>query len=185
MEEEMKIVKKRVRDENESPPELDNVSPEVKRWRENLLNSLDDDPDICASNQDLDSFMKSFEEEIAASPSGRGGGGSEVAAVDLASDSGESRPDLGYLLEASDDELGIPPPKASESKDEVVRVEPDSFEFGGEFLEMPGYDAFGSGFEQSDNYNGVYEALDGLFDYSDLGIGSGECPWRPETLPAQ
>jgi hypothetical protein len=34
---------------------------------------------------------------------------SPAPVVDLTSDSGESQPELGYLLEASDDELGLPP----------------------------------------------------------------------------
>ncbi|KAL8536633.1 hypothetical protein ACS0TY_011996 [Phlomoides rotata] len=46
--------------------------------------------------------MKSFEEEITASAT--------VEVVDLDSEFGDSRPDLGYLLGASDDELGIPSP---------------------------------------------------------------------------
>ncbi|GFP85339.1 hypothetical protein PHJA_000677600 [Phtheirospermum japonicum] len=173
------MAKKRVRDEYESL-ELDIDSPEVKRLRDNLLDSLDDDPEICASNQDLDSFMKSFEEEITASPS---------AAAVRGGASGESRPDLGYLLGASDDELGIPPPTTSSSPGELgaelVRVESDSSEFGGEFWEIPDYDAFGSGLGEAGSYNGEYPALDGLFDYSDMGLGSGDYPWRPETLPAQ
>ncbi|KAG6401232.1 hypothetical protein SASPL_138082 [Salvia splendens] len=74
--------------------------------------------------------MKSFEEEITTFPtSSHGSGAAEERIVESASDcgesgeveegifelvsnSGESRPDLGYLLEASDDELGIPPPAA-------------------------------------------------------------------------
>ncbi|KAK6157695.1 hypothetical protein DH2020_011943 [Rehmannia glutinosa] len=101
--EEIKVVKKRVRDESEGT-ESDIDSPE-----------------------DLDSFMRSFEEEITASPSAAGGGEAEV--VDLTSDSGDSQPDLGYLLGASDDELGIPPPMSSpggletELRTEPVRVE--------------------------------------------------------------
>ncbi|KAK6134069.1 hypothetical protein DH2020_032166 [Rehmannia glutinosa] len=186
--EEIKVVKKRVRDESEGT-ESDIDSPEVKRLRENLLDSLDDDPEFCTSNQDLDSFMRSFEEEITASPSAAGGGEAEV--VDLTSDSGDSQPDLGYLLGASDDELGIPPPMSSpggletELRTEPVRVESGSSEFGGEFWEIPSYDSFGYGFGETDNYNGEYVALDGLFDYSDLGLGSSEYEWRPETLPAQ
>ncbi|GFQ01635.1 hypothetical protein PHJA_002307400 [Phtheirospermum japonicum] len=137
--------------------------------------------------------MKSFEEEITASPSvvaGRGGASvSEAEVVDVLSGSGESRPDLGYLLGASDDELGIPPPTTSSSPGELgaelVRVESNSSEFGGDFWEIPDYDAFGSGFGEAGSYNGEYAALDGLFDYSDMGLGSDDYPWRPETLPAQ
>ena len=53
----------------------------------------------------------------------------------MASDSGESRPDIGYLLEASDDELRIPPPAATPVRKELVTVKSDSSELGGEFWE--------------------------------------------------
>ncbi|KAI3453020.1 hypothetical protein Pfo_009683, partial [Paulownia fortunei] len=161
-------VKKRGRDDSEEP-ELDIDSPEVKRLRENLLDGLDDDAEFCTTSQDLDSFMKSFEEEITASPSAAGGEAALV--VDLTSDSGESRPDLGYLLEASDDELGLPPTASSPGglenvlRTELVRVESDSSELGSEFWEIPSYDSFGFGFVESEaNYNGgngEYVALDG------------------------
>ncbi|KAH6810054.1 hypothetical protein C2S51_027837 [Perilla frutescens var. frutescens] len=182
----MEEVRKRVRDESE--PEID--SPEVKRLREDLFDGLDDDPDFCASTQDLDSFMKSFEEEMtASSTAGAGGAAAVEGVVDLLSDSGDSRPDLGYLLEASDDELGIPPPAASpvnELRSELATAESGSSEFGGEFWEAPGYDTFGFGLGEADNYySGEYVALDGLFDYSDMGFGSGDGLWRPESLPAQ
>ncbi|KAK6116346.1 hypothetical protein DH2020_049808 [Rehmannia glutinosa] len=185
------VVKKRGRDELEEP-ELDSDSPEVKRLRENLLDGLDDESEFCTASQDLDSFMKSFEEEITASPSAAGGEAADV--VDLTSDSGESRPDLGYLLEASDDELGLPPTASSPVGNELVRVESESSELGGEFWEIPSYDSFGFGFAEAEaeaeaaNYNGgngEYVALDGLFDYSDMGFGSSDFAWRPETLPAQ
>lgn len=176
----VKEVRKRVRDDSEAD------SPEVKRLREDLLDGLDDESEFCTSTQDLDSFMKSFEEEILASPAG-----AEDRVIDLVSGSGESRPDLGYLFEASDDELGIPPPTASpvgagnELRTEFVTVESDSSEFGGEFWDVPGYDTYGFGLGEAENYSGEYVALDGLFDYSDMGIGSGDVSWRTETLPAQ
>lgn len=179
--------KKRGREESEEA-DFEICSPEVKRLRENLLDTLDDDTELYTPSQDLDSFMKSFEEEITASPSARG---SAVQLVDLTSDSGDSRPDLGYLLEASDDELGLPPTASSsgEATTELVRVESDSSEFGSEFWEVQGYDSFEFGLGGSEiNYNsgnGEYAALDGLFDYSDMGFGSGDFGWRPETLPAQ
>ncbi|XP_057765748.1 uncharacterized protein LOC130986368 [Salvia miltiorrhiza] len=193
MEQVEELVRKRVREESvEAAPEPEIDSPDVKRLREDLLDGFDDDSEFCTSTQDLDSFMKSFEEEITASPaSGHGAGAAEDGVIDLVSDSGDSRPDLGYLLEASDDELGIPPPTASpvgegnELRTEVAKVESDSSEFGGEFWEVPGYDTYGFGFGEVENDIGEYVALDGLFDYSDLGFGSGDVSWRPETLPAQ
>ncbi|KAE8038457.1 hypothetical protein FH972_010965 [Carpinus fangiana] len=48
--------------------------------------------------------MKSFKEEISQACTY-----SSVLVVDLMSDSDESQPELEYLLEASDDELGLPP----------------------------------------------------------------------------
>lgn len=173
--EEVNVPKKRVRDSPPEDPDSDTDSPVVKRLRESLLDSLDDDPEFCTLNQDLDSFMKSFEEEINA--------GVGAAGVDISSDSGDSRPDLGYLLEASDDELGIPPPTSSpggledELRTELVRAESDSSEFAGSIWENPSCDSFG----EMDTYNGEY----GLFDYSDLGLGSTDFTWRPESMPAQ
>ncbi|KAL2509653.1 hypothetical protein Fot_33300 [Forsythia ovata] len=179
---------KRLRDgSEETESEID--FPEVKRLREDLLESLDDETDFCPTSQDLDSFMKSFEEEITASPKVE-----EV--VDLTSDSGESQPELGYLLEASDDELGLPPSSGSPSgvenkqKNELVRVESDSSELSSEFSwldgEIPSFDSFEFGFVDAENYSGEYVALDGLFDNSDTGFGSNDFGWRPETsLPAQ
>ncbi|KAM2541687.1 hypothetical protein TB2_021222 [Malus domestica] len=105
--------KKRDRDNSN---DLVHDSAEVKRLREDLLGFLDDS-DANPTTQDIDSVMKSFEEEIAAATtfcqsSSRPASETLLASgpvVDLTSESGESKPDLGYLLEASDDELGLPP----------------------------------------------------------------------------
>ncbi|KAL7149344.1 hypothetical protein ABFS83_05G033400 [Erythranthe nasuta] len=181
--EDFKVTKRGRGDSDES--ELDIDSPAVKRLRENLLDGFDEDAEFCNETQDLDSFMKSFEEEITASPSAAAGDAAEV--VDLTSDSGDSLPDFGYLLEASDDELGIPPTATSPGELESgLPAESDSSGLGSEFWEIPNYDPFGLEFEESvTGYAGEYVALDGLFDYSDLGLGPGDFAWRPETLPAQ
>ncbi|KAG6410947.1 hypothetical protein SASPL_129020 [Salvia splendens] len=119
--------------QNETETESEEFdSPEVERLREDLLDGIDEDSDLCTSIHDLDSFMKSFEEEITTSPTSSHGSGAaeerivesasdcgesgevEEGIVELVSDFGESRPDLGYLLKASDDELGIPPPASKE-----------------------------------------------------------------------
>ncbi|XP_051148245.1 uncharacterized protein LOC127263318 [Andrographis paniculata] len=179
--------RKRSRDES-AESELGIDSPEVKRLRENLLETLEDDEaEFCTGSQDLDSLLKSFEEEI--SPSPRGGGDS-VQAVDPATESADSRPDLGYLLEASDDELGLPP-TSGELRNDLERVESDSSGLGSEYWEIPDYDSFGFGFGVTETEtvtnggNGEYVALDGLFDHSDMGFGSGGGVGpRPETLPA-
>ncbi|CAA3019392.1 Hypothetical predicted protein, partial [Olea europaea subsp. europaea] len=64
----------------------------------------DDESELYTMSQDLDSFMKSFEEKIRGLPSPK---------VDLKSGSEESQLNLEYLLEASDDETGLPSLKAS------------------------------------------------------------------------
>ncbi|XP_020412156.1 uncharacterized protein LOC18785288 [Prunus persica] len=102
-------------------------SAEVKRLREDLLGFLDES-ELEAATQDLDSVMKSFEEEIASTTSSVGSGTGGRSDVRF----GESNPDLGYLLGASDDELGLPPSEnfsevlAEGRETELVRVSSDS-----------------------------------------------------------
>ncbi|XP_022735040.1 uncharacterized protein LOC111288422 [Durio zibethinus] len=177
--------KKRVRDES---AELDLDLFEVKRLRDDLLDFLDDS-DSLPINQDLASVMKSFEDEISASAS--------EPVVALATDSGESQPDLGYLLEASDDELGLPPPTVTTTGGEEVRSEvaelPRVFsdssgigELWGFEDQIPNYDSFEFGIE--DNYSGDNVVYDGLFEYPDVYYDSSEFSgllWRPETLSAE
>ena len=173
-------------------------SPETHLSEEDLLNILNDsdivtdrDPAI----QGLDSVIKSFEEEIlvpAPAPA-------VPAVIDQTSDSGESQPELGYLLEASDDELGLPP---TTSSGEEVKIEAVDFEassavgLDGILLgfenEIPTYDSFefGIGVDSESNLNdnnSEFVALGGLFDYSDQSYdpaGDSELLWRPESLPA-
>ncbi|XP_040998163.1 uncharacterized protein LOC121244206 [Juglans microcarpa x Juglans regia] len=178
--------KKRVRDDLEESSELD--SPEVKRLRENLLGFFDDsDPD--PTFQDLASVMKSFEEEISRS---------QVPVVDLTSDSGESQPELGYLLEASDDELGLPPSGSSSGEEgaldlesDLVRVTSESPCIGGLWGfedQIPSYDSFELVAGERYNDTTEYVAFDGLFEYSDMYFDSSDfsdLSWRHGTLPAQ
>ncbi|KAL2496666.1 Uncharacterized protein Fot_40423 [Forsythia ovata] len=103
--------------------------------------------------------MKSFEEEVMGSPS------PTVDVVDLKSASEEeSHPDLGYFLEASNDELGLSPSSSSpagalcEGKAELGRVDSDSSKLGGE-LWGNNYDSF--------------ESKNSFFDMS--GNGEGGC----------
>ncbi|XP_022726657.1 uncharacterized protein LOC111282710 [Durio zibethinus] len=182
--------KKRGRDDSaESDPD----SPEVKRLRDDLLDFLDD-PDSLPVNQDLASVMKSFEEEILSAASTAT---EPVPVVDLTSDSGESQSDLGYLLEASDDELGLPPPTATtigseEGRSEVielVRVHSDTTgisELWGFDDQIPNCDSFEFGI--GDNYNGDHVAYDGLFEYPDDSYVTSEFSgllWRSETLSGE
>ncbi|KAL6970062.1 hypothetical protein U1Q18_029768 [Sarracenia purpurea var. burkii] len=145
--------------------------PEVKRLRDDLLANLDDS-DLGTTCPDLDSFMKSFEEEISASPH-------PAALVDLMSKSGESQPDLGFLLKASDDELGIPPSTTTPSREgwineevELVRVSFNSLVNLSEMWrfddQIATYGSFDFGLaddenNNNDNNNGEYVALDELF----------------------
>lgn len=156
------VGKKRVRDELD---ELVINSPDVKRLRDDLFDDSGHDP----ATQDLDSLMKSFEDELTNT---------------TAQQSGETQPDLGYLFEASDDELGLPPPQPStllppssgETKEtELVRASSDSSGVG----ELRGIEEPVPGF-------GSFELDDGLFEYSDVSLDSGDLfSWRPETLPAE
>lgn len=171
------------------PDDLDVHSPEVKRMQEDLLNILDEsdpnnEPD--PGMQGLDSFIKSFEEEILLPGPAPG--------------TGESQPELGYLLEASDDELGLPP---SFTADAEPKAEAVDFEAGGEGAvafgdilgfddNLPSYDSFELGMVGNSDLNGDngsndFVALGGLFDYTDRSFeptDGSEFSYRTETLPA-
>ncbi|XP_047175821.1 uncharacterized protein LOC124843201 [Vigna umbellata] len=170
--------KKRVRDDSD-----DSVleSPETKRLRDDLLEFFDD-ADDAPSTQDLDSVMKSLQEEISGVTSG----------------SGESQAQIGYLLEASDDELGLPPagsssvPENKNEENELIRVASDSSGIGElwEFEDhISRYDSFdlGMGFGYECDTATEYAAFEKLFDHSDVYYDSTEfCDtWRHETLPTQ
>ncbi|XP_038885926.1 uncharacterized protein LOC120076234 [Benincasa hispida] len=143
-------------------------SPEVKRLRDDLLGLLDDaDPDPTV--QDLDSIIQSFADEI--SPVSSPPPPPPPA-------TGDSLPELGYLLLASDDELGLPPSDASTShggETEVVELARASSESSGigeiwGFEDtVPSYEAFELG-EGERFYNDTteYVAFDGLFEHSDV-----------------
>ncbi|KAM3380334.1 hypothetical protein P3S68_005907 [Capsicum galapagoense] len=173
-------------------------SPEAKQIREDILDILDE-PDAlneCPPEiQDLDSVMKSFEEEILHhSPLHD----DSQTVLDLnPSESGESQTDLGYLLEASDDELGLPP-TISPVNDHNVNAESDVMPEEAEFVnmarfedDMPNYDTFDFGMEHDlregdndgGNSNGDFVTVGGLFDYPEPSDFS-EFSWRQESLPA-
>ncbi|KAL0556715.1 hypothetical protein IC582_005231 [Cucumis melo] len=138
-------------------------SPEVKRLRDDLLGLLDDsDPDPTV--QDLDSVIQSFADEISpvSSPPPPPAAPSE----------------LGYLLLASDDELGLPPSDASTShggETEVVEVARGSSESSG-IGEIWGFEDAVPSYETLELVGGgerfynemEYVAFDGLFEHSDV-----------------
>lgn len=179
--------------------ELD--SSKARMIQDDLLDMLDDTETV-PGIQDLDSVIRSFEEEILqASPSA-----ATQAVAELASDSGESQPELGYLLEASDDELGLPP--TGTSSDVQPQYQYNQYETsnnvspqdnaddlvglanitGGFDEDLHSYDTFGldiceRSIEGGNHNGGDYVTVDGLFDYAEPSDFS-EFGWRPESLPA-
>ncbi|WOH07710.1 hypothetical protein DCAR_0727143 [Daucus carota subsp. sativus] len=155
-------VKKRGRYDSEN---TESTRSESKLFKEDFLDDLDDS-DICTTSPDLDLFMKSFEQEIA--------GAIPAKIVNLETDSGESRPDLGYLLEASDDELGIPPSEKPIDT-ELFRVTTESTELWRFDEQVSGYDSFDLGFNDEiyeyKSNSAEFVALDSLFDFTDSSFG--------------
>ncbi|XP_072978659.1 uncharacterized protein [Typha angustifolia] len=183
---------KRLREDetDESPA----TSPDAKRLRaEDILNILDDDADAAGGGaaQDLASVMRSLEEEIAVPPPK-----TETCTSDPVDVTGDLRDsDLGYLLEASDDELGLPPTAPSSSDGEA-----EAEAAAGEEVEGVGFGQIW-GFE--DEIAVCYEGLEygirpemavaddvvgfagGLFDYPDVAFEPsdfGDLSWR--SMPA-
>ncbi|OIW16009.1 hypothetical protein TanjilG_04544 [Lupinus angustifolius] len=165
---------------NSCESELTRVDSEIQ---EDLFNILDDSENVAERDsaiQGLDSVIKSFEEEILAPSSGL-----DPMDPNSVPDSSELlQPNLGYLFEASDDELGLPP--SVPESDEPGRVEPDGVDLSG-FVgfedDIPNYDAFGFGNEmvaECDGVAGGLTAVDELFDYSE----TAENLWRLESLQA-
>lgn len=156
--------------------EVSTESADAKRMRDDLLDILEsgDDRDS-AEAPELATFMKHFEEVI-----GLPASSSEFL---------ELPTDLGYLLEASDDELGLPPASYGGDQEEVQVVEQEGglvgFDGGWGFEdEVPGSYEFGVWAEgEVEGHEDV--VLDGLFDYSDGPGGAGtELLWRAESLTA-
>ncbi|EXB56932.1 hypothetical protein L484_019977 [Morus notabilis] len=165
-------------------------SSEAGLLQDDLLSILDESESPVI--QGLDSVIRSFEEEIS----------QPVPEMQVTSDSGQSQPELGYLLEASDDELGLPPTAVDfeEAKIEAVVFESSSDGVvldgnSGMLLfedEIPSYDSFefGIGAEldgRSGDFGGEYVALGGLFDGWDGSYENGavsEVSWRTESLRA-
>lgn len=181
--------RKRIRDDSENSV---HDSPESKKLKEDLFDFLDETDTACPSSQDLDSVLRSLEEEILVashSPATK----NPAPIVDLTSYSGDSLPDLGYLLEASDDELGLPPSinsgtELQQEETELVRVLSESSgigEFWGFEAQFPNYDSFDLETAENSEFvaydNGLFAHSDVYFDSSDFSDFS----WHSETLPAQ
>lgn len=149
--------------------------------QDDLLNILDDTENV--AEHDLDFVIKSFEQEILA----------PAPNANPAPESGELPLNLGYLLEASDDELGLPPTPASGEEREAQISE--SGRVGQKEVDLSGFmgfeddnhiSEFGSiGFRsecstEEDNGGGDFVMLDGLFDHSE----PTDILWRSESLQA-
>jgi len=172
---------KRAREAADLAAAGDGALPEAgaKRLRpEDLLDLLDDDADAAAAG-DLASVMRSLEEEI--------GSFDEAGAADAAAVPPVHQPELGFLLEASDDELGLPPAGASSSSEEAGAAgAPDV---------AAGLDGQIWGFEDEiDGGFGGYspeaawddDGFDaGLFAFGDDACGASDlAALRHETMPA-
>ncbi|TYJ19410.1 hypothetical protein E1A91_A09G189000v1 [Gossypium mustelinum] len=145
--------------------------PESKHIQEDLLNFLDDSDPVIGPGlgiQGLDSVLKSFEEEIVVP--------AQATLPVTSLETRKSKPDLGFLLEASDDELGLPP--SFSSVEQGVDIE-GSVELGADGIEemmgyefpIPSYGSFDFGIggdSDADNKNhsnsGDFVALGGLFE---------------------
>lgn len=137
--------------------------------------------------------MKSLEEEIV-HPSTQP---AQQTFLDLMSSySGDPQPDLGYLLEASDDEVGLPPSVSSFDDHVNAKIDLPENVAGSENViewenELPSYDSFEYGMnvraDDGNNYetnsNGEFVTVDGLFDYQESLEFSGFSR-RAESLPA-
>ncbi|KAK3163790.1 hypothetical protein QOZ80_1AG0008330 [Eleusine coracana subsp. coracana] len=172
------------------------ASPETanetnKRLRpEDLLDMLDDDTDAAAAG-DLASVMRSLEEEIGSFDD------EAVAAGELTS---APQPELGFLLEASDDELGLPPAGASSSSEEAsgagepeVAVGLDEQFWGFEDEIGGGFGGYGGSSPEAAAAIAAAAAAGwdddgfdaGLFTFGDEACGPSDlAALRHETMPA-
>ncbi|KAJ8773063.1 hypothetical protein K2173_028240 [Erythroxylum novogranatense] len=165
-------------------PSDNSVDSSNAKWiQDDLLNFIDESDE--SAIQGLDSVIKSFEEEILLPTTAP-----ETMSAAEVNFSDGSQPDLGYLLEASDDELGLPPtfPSGEEGKiraADLIVASGSEASFVGEMLAledaMQNYNSFE--FEMgcdSDGYNGSYDdsgdfvSLGGLFDHSDGSYAPAE-----------
>ncbi|KAK7380036.1 hypothetical protein VNO78_32383 [Psophocarpus tetragonolobus] len=150
--------------------------------QDDIFNILDDTDNVPErdSVQGLDSVIKSFEDEINAPSSDLDWGDTTQI-----SDYGELQSDLGYLLEASDDDLGLPPTKVAGEEPGKLNLEmAEIASFMGFEDDIPSYDAFGFGsglVGDSDGGVGAFVTVDGLFDYAEP---TADVLWRSESLQA-
>ncbi|CAO2193485.1 unnamed protein product [Urochloa humidicola] len=162
---------------------------DAKRLRpEDLLDMLDDDTDAAAAG-DLASVMRSLEEEIASFDEATAG------AVPTTTQH-QPQPELGFLLEASDDELGLPPAGASSSSEDAGAAAEDTDAGAGLDGQIWGFEDeidgdFGGYSPEAAAARAAAAAWDddgfdaGLFAFGDDACGPSDLgALRDETMPA-
>ncbi|KAL6994870.1 hypothetical protein U1Q18_005007 [Sarracenia purpurea var. burkii] len=167
---------------------------ESNRIPEDILEILDEPDTVTDSDSaipNLDSFIKSFEDEILhPSPPHQ-----TPALQVFLEEHGEPQPDLGYLLEASDDELGLPPTFSPSNEQTIAKIAysdsaavasdaaalTDTFGFEDD---LPEYNSFGIGIGEDFRENDGSElvAVGGLFDCDPADFS--EFLYRPGSLHA-
>ncbi|XP_074274839.1 uncharacterized protein LOC141598916 [Silene latifolia] len=156
-------------------------STKAKKMRDQLLSLLDDsdtvpDRDPVSQNHDLDSVIRSFEEEISGSGSSSPAA-DPITVFDLETGSGEILPDVDELTRVGTELQGIG--ELWDFQDDLLSYDP--FRFG---LDNNTDSVANVTGEVGGTENGKeYVSLDGIFDYSDENFGS-DFSWRYETLPA-
>ncbi|KAL2905082.1 Myosin-2 [Bienertia sinuspersici] len=161
--------RKRVR-VDPAEPDFDQNSTKAKKFKDDLLSILDDPEPVPDPNHDLDSVIRSFEEEITRSESSQ----TNDDIIDLTAESGDFASEFGQFDDGvlPENEIGVA---------ELSRIgELWNFED-----ELTSFDSFGVGLgcEQVHESN-EYVALDGIFDYSDNVNFGSDFLWRSDTLPA-
>ncbi|XP_047059453.1 uncharacterized protein LOC124666146 [Lolium rigidum] len=162
---------------------------EGKRLRpEDLLSMLDDETDTSATG-DLASVMRSLEEEISAGE------------LDLDLEPSPPQPELGFLLEASDDDLGLPPAGGSYTSSDDYGGAAGAALFGEQIWGFEdeidgGAGDYGFGAVTSSPEAAAAAAAaaaewgddgfgDGLFGFGDESFGAPDlAALRQETMPA-
>ncbi|MQM08255.1 hypothetical protein Taro_041110 [Colocasia esculenta] len=198
---------KRVRDES-------GESPESKRFRAADLILLDILEDVDSADRnlaalaagDLAVVLKSFEEEITAlSPHRSQEPQQQVKnkapqpppSTSTSDSDGLRQSDLDYLLEASDDELGLPPTSPPSDEREVTEDDLGNEATQGfgqiwglddeipNYYEAMGFEGFGQADDKSPAVGTDGVAFDGgLFEYPGAPDFPPDCLWRPESQPA-
>uniref|UniRef100_A0A7N0T5X4 Uncharacterized protein n=1 Tax=Kalanchoe fedtschenkoi TaxID=63787 RepID=A0A7N0T5X4_KALFE len=162
----MEGVKKRVRDEPEVGSTAADRPETEKRLRYDVFDTLEDDfwvSDMPAVG-DLATVMESFEREIGVADDG-------VEAVDELGDL--STAEIGWLLEASDDELGLPPSTSGQGHEADLKLEIPLHAEVETVGAGCGFEPWEVGCGGGDGGGAECLVFDELLDYGDVGFGFG------------